>query len=437
MTNLRSALLAAFIALAASRAGVEGVALTSSSSRVAGKLRATAIAALLEGRSRAQANANANSNASSALLGGSLSGKKPIISEHGKAPIGDMCMVDSACDSGKCRLGFCSENCKSELDQCHCDKDDERCDECCGDLPYCWRSGFNAYKTCNRKQAPKYPFVLFETMWVRKSDGKKFETSHKKLDAPPYWKSRGEGRYETRRVRSAKPYDVASCAKIENIYNDPFTHYGQPISAGPATGCFDSQKIDFGDGLPAGNGGCPTAADDYPNGPGAQSITFHDDDNLYTKPKAYSSVTDYKQGGCCEVRRSGRDKLKEEFAKWGWERAPCCEPEDQRGALLTGKPHASLWDRACEHQGESSEDTCWRLAFDWAQARAGFWKDQEEERKVALEPYKNAGCCKLPAPKVPASMSLAMNNPRGDDGDWRSPPSLSGASTTLHGLACP
>lgn len=150
MMNLRVALLAAFLALAAPRAAVEGVALTSSSARVAGKLRATTMAALLEGRSRAQANAN--TNASSALLGGSLAGKgKPLISEHGKAPLGDMCMVGSACGSRKCRLGVCSKNCKSELGRCYCDKHDERCDECCGDLPYCWQSGINAHKICNRR----------------------------------------------------------------------------------------------------------------------------------------------------------------------------------------------------------------------------------------------------------------------------------------------
>jgi len=406
--NLRSvSLLVAFVVLATSRAVVEGAAIVSSRAKIAGKLRA-----------RTQANAQANTNASSALLGGSLSAKKPIVSAHGKAPLGDFCLMDSACDSGKCRLGKCSEDCKSELDQCHCGANDERCDECCGDLPYCWKSGVNAYKICNRLP---HPFVLFETMWVRKSDGKKFEKSHKQLDGPPYWESRGEGRYETTRVLSAEPYDVESCAIIENTYNDPLDESGEPISAMPATGCFDSQKIDFGDGLPAGGGGCPTTPSRNPN--------------YYTKPKAYSSVTDYKQGGCCEVRRSGRDKLKENFAKWGWEIAPCCGPEHQRGALLTGKPHASLWDRACEHQGESPEDTCWRLAFDWAQEREGFWKGQAERRRVALEPYKNAGCCKLSAPKVPASMYLTIDYSHGN-GDWRSPPDLAEASTTLHDLVC-
>jgi len=338
--------------------------------------------------------------------------------------------MDSACDSGKCRLGKCSENCKSELDQCHCSANDERCDECCGDLPYCWKSGVNAYKICNSLPPKKYPFVLFETKWVRKSDGRKFEKSHKQLNGPPYWESRGEGRYETTRVRSAKPYDMESCAILENIYNDP------QIDATPATGCFDSQKIDFGDGLLAGDGGCPTADGDAPNGPGAWSIAFSYDDKFFTKPKAYSSVTDYKQGGCCEVRRSSRDRLKEDFAEYGWEVAPCCGPTTERGALLTGKPHASLWDRACEHQGESVEDTCWRLAFDWAQARAGFWKSEEEKRTVALEPYKNAGCCKLPAPKMPAPMSSIVKI-KSNSGDWRSPAGIAEVSKQLHDLACP
>jgi len=142
MKMLSVSLLVAFFGLATSRAAVEGGALTSSSAaKIAGKLRA-----------RNQANAQASANASSTLLGGSLSGKgKPLISEHGKAPLGDMCMVDSACESGKCRMMVCSENCKSELDRCYCDKHDERCDECCGDLPYCWQSGINAYKICNRR----------------------------------------------------------------------------------------------------------------------------------------------------------------------------------------------------------------------------------------------------------------------------------------------
>lgn len=61
-------------------------------------------------------------------------------------------MLGSACESGKCRLGKCSENCKSELDMCGCGGDGtEPCDECCSDLKYCWRSGINAFPTCNKR----------------------------------------------------------------------------------------------------------------------------------------------------------------------------------------------------------------------------------------------------------------------------------------------
>jgi len=150
MNLLRSAsLLVAFFVLATPRAAVEGSALTSSSAKIASKLRA-----------RTQANAQANTNASSALLGGSFNGK------GGKAPLGHFCLLDSACESGKCRLATCNKNCKSELDRCYCDKHDERCDECCGDIPFCWQSGINAHKICNRRPKQELtPGQLWDATW--------------------------------------------------------------------------------------------------------------------------------------------------------------------------------------------------------------------------------------------------------------------------------